>query len=352
MKRFLSELLRCVVVTLMGVAFATVSRGESKSGAGLTVATAASARPALEEVARNFTAATGIPVTLVTGSSGLLARQIREGAPYDLFASADMQRVEELARDNFLEQQSVVPYARGFLVLWQRADSAVTLHSLDDLSSPSAARLRLAVAQPVHAPYGAAARQALIATGKWKGVEKRLVYGEDVGQVLQMAATGNVDAAFVPLSLATVRKEGSWFEVPEHLYAPLLQGVGLVTSSPDKEKARQFHRFLTGASGRQVLKRHGYRQPRQTRAATPDAACRRGGKARAMACCPLDVGPGSRGHRTPWVARRRESAKVRPFDATSFAVALQSWGSTAVQSWTKTRFLPEWGWTGARCGFR
>lgn len=253
------HIVRLVALVLAGLELAC-ARGRDEGE--LTVAVAANALPVMEELARAFSRETGVGVTLSSGSSGALARQAREGAPFDLLVSADMERVEELARDGVIDPDGVAPYARGVLVLWQPAGARPRLGALDELSSPAASRMRVALASPVHAPYGAAARSALERRRLWKVLEGRVVFGEDVGQVLQMARSGNVDAAFLPLSLVQGRKDGQWIEVPEELLPVIRQGLGVMKGSQRSREARRFREFLLGREAQEVFLRHGYRPAR------------------------------------------------------------------------------------------
>ena len=172
---------------------------------------AASLTFAFQELGERFRHETGTRVGLNFGSSGQLAQQIASGAPVDLFAAANMAFLDDLDRQGVLLAETKRPYARGRLTLWTRADSPLRFVRLEDVMRPEVRRL--ALANPSHAPYGVAAREALQAVGLWDKIQSKLVLGENVRQALQYAATGNVDVALVARSLS-VQHEGRWVVLP------------------------------------------------------------------------------------------------------------------------------------------
>lgn len=224
----------------------------------ITVSAAADLAFAFQEVARAFEGETGVRVQLNLGSSGVLAQQIRQGAPVDVFASANLDYVRELEGEGLLLPDTVVVYARGRLALWSREDAPVEVRSLGDLLRPEVRRV--AIANPNHAPYGAAARQALQRAGLWGPLQPKLVIGENVRQALQYARGGDADAALVALSLA-LQAGGRWAPVPQGLYQPLDQAMAVVRGTPHEAEARAFVRFVTGPRGRAILQGHGFTIP-------------------------------------------------------------------------------------------
>jgi len=173
----------------------------------LTVSAASDLALAFEEVGQAFTAYTGVPVVFNFGSTGMLAQQIEEGAPVDLFAAANIAYVEDLAQKGIVAPESITVYARGRLVLWTYPEYQVPIERVEDLADPRIQRI--AIANPQHAPYGVAAHEALQTAGVWETVQPRLVLGENVRQAFQYAATGNVDVALIALSLA-IPSDGRW----------------------------------------------------------------------------------------------------------------------------------------------
>jgi molybdate transport system substrate-binding protein len=224
----------------------------------LLVSAASNLILAFEELGARYEQETGIPVTFNFAASGQLAHQIDQGAPVDLFAAANVTYVEDLAAKGRILPDSVQIYARGRLTLWARADSAITVKAVENLLEPEIRRV--AIANPEHAPYGVAARQALQTAGVWNAVQPKLVLGENVRQTLQFAETGDVDVAIVPLSLS-VTSDGRWVLVPEELHAPIDQALGIVADSPRQAQASDFAAFITGPEGSAILRKYGFLPP-------------------------------------------------------------------------------------------
>lgn len=232
----------------------------------LTVAAAADLQFAFQEIAHLFEAETGRPVTLVFGSTGQLAQQIENGAPYDLFAAADQAFVERLAQKELVEEASLALYARGRIVLAVNKTSGVQVHSLSDLLD---ARItRVAIANPVHAPYGMAAKQALEASGLWEMLQPKIVFGENVRQALQYIQTGDCQAGIVALSVANV-PEVNWVLIDESLHSPLDQALAILTDSSHPELAAQFAAFINSDLGRPIMRRYGFVLPGETHLIEP-----------------------------------------------------------------------------------
>jgi molybdate transport system substrate-binding protein len=219
------------------------------------VAAASDLQNAMPEIAARFTEATGVAVTPVMGASGQLTQQIRQGAPYDVFLSANMAFVRDLANEGLIEPDSVRAYARGRLVLVVNKGSGVTIEGIADLARPEVKRV--AIANPAFAPYGLAAQQALEKSGLWEGLKPKLVQGETVRQAMQYVETGNAEAGLVAHSVAGADGVRT-IEVDPGLYEPILQGVGVVARSGRAEAARRFARFLLGEDGQRLLASHGF----------------------------------------------------------------------------------------------
>ncbi len=234
--------------------------GRSSTSQPLLVSAASDLMPSFEELGKLYEQQTGQSVTFNFAASGQLAQQIDQGAPVDLFASADVALVKDLAAKGRVLSDSVQIYARGHIVLWTRADSPLAVKAIADLLKPEVQRV--AIANPEHAPYGRAARQALQAAGAWEAIQPKLVLGENVRQTLQYAETGNVDIAIVPLSLS-LASQGRWVPIPEELYAPLDQALGVVAGSPRQAEARRFAALIAGPQGRSILAKYGFTLPNQ-----------------------------------------------------------------------------------------
>lgn len=224
----------------------------------LLVSAAASLTFAFQELGALFEQATGTEVVFNFGSSGQLAQQIAHGAPMDIFAAANIRFIDMLEEQGLIIPDTRVPYAEGRLTLWTRADRPRRLTGLDDLLQPEVERV--AIANPSHAPYGVAAREALQAAGLWERLGPKLVMGADVRQTFQYAATGNVDAAIIALSLS-VQGAGRWVLLPAHLHGPIIQAVVVLKRTRHAAQARQFVAFLTSPQGQAVLQRYGFTAP-------------------------------------------------------------------------------------------
>lgn len=192
------------------------------------------------------------------GATAELAKQIENGAPFDLFASADVEHVDELNRKGLLVAGTQAVYARGRLVLWIPPGSRAKIERLEDLARQEVERI--GIAKPDVAPYGRATIEALGALQLWPQIEPQVIYGQNVSQVKQYARTGNVDAAFIPLAL--VRDgEGRAIEIDERLHQPINQALAVIKASGKQEMARRFAEFVLSLEGRALLERYGYQPP-------------------------------------------------------------------------------------------
>ncbi|WP_222708394.1 molybdate ABC transporter substrate-binding protein [Alkalisalibacterium limincola] len=228
------------------------------------VAAASDLQFALEVVAEAFTAETGQQVRLSFGSTGNLARQIRAGAPFEVFLSADEQFVLDLHRDGHTLDAGRL-YAVGRLVIVRSGDSKLIADgSLADLAEALAdGRVsRFAIANPEHAPYGMRAREALQQAGLWEAIQPRLVLGENVSQAAQFAVSGNADGGLVAWSLTFApgfMDRADVALVPESMHAPLRQRMVRVKHAGAVADA--FYEFVAGAAARDILARYGFVVP-------------------------------------------------------------------------------------------
>lgn len=223
----------------------------------VTIATAANMQFAMRELADRFTTDTGIPCKLTVSSSGKLTAQIREGAPFDLFVSADMMYPEILFREGHADKPPAV-YAYGSLVLWTLNDSlSPHLKTLEDQGVR-----HIAVANPKTAPYGRAALQALEHYGLHEAIKPKLVFGESIAQTNQFVLSGAAEMGFT--AEAAVRSpamqgKGRWETVDPQSYAPIAQGVLLLRTPPGKQAAAlAFYEYLTSAEAMEILIKYGY----------------------------------------------------------------------------------------------
>lgn len=214
---------------------------------------------AFEVLGEAFTATTGIRPVFSFGSSGLLARQVEAGAPLDAFASADRALVDRAIASGACDAATKTLYGRGRLVVWWPEGSTVPPPGrLIDLADPRFRRI--AIANPEHAPYGRAAREALTAVGICDAVAPRLVFGENVLQAFQFAATGNTEVAIVALALA-LGAGGGRLDVDASLHAPLDQVMVACRRGRHPDAGRAFVRFVDGETGRAIMRRYGFETP-------------------------------------------------------------------------------------------
>ncbi len=232
----------------------------------INVAAAADLSSALQEVAANYEKRTGVAVKLSFGASGALTQQIQNGAPFDVFFSADMDYPRLLIAAGQAESATLYRYAVGRLVLWVPRDSPLDVEhkGMDVLLDPSVKKI--SIANPQHAPYGRAAAAALKHYGLYEKVAERLVLGENVSQAAQFAESGNAQAGFVALAHATapaMQGKGKYWMVPVEAYPPLDQGVVMISLSPRKQDAAAFLDYVKSAEASAVLQRYGFSLPDQ-----------------------------------------------------------------------------------------
>lgn len=256
---------RLAAVTGAVVALAACSPGEAVTNdEPLSVAAASDLRPAFDEVADQFENRTGQRVAVTYGSSGQLAQQLIEGAPMEVYAAADASYAERVLDAGRGDPASQTTYAFGRLAMWSTAQAWGEWERLEDLAADPSVDT-VAIANPEHAPYGRAARQALRAAGVWDDLEPRVVFGEHVADAQRMAASGNADAAIVALSLARANRaeeEGRWTSLPPKLHQPLQQDLVVVTDEAERaELAEDFVQFVTSEEGQETMARYGFAPP-------------------------------------------------------------------------------------------
>jgi molybdate transport system substrate-binding protein len=217
----------------------------------LTVAAAADLQPVLPALATTFLNETGHAVALTFGSSGNFFSQIQNGAPFDVFLSADIKYPKRLEAGGLTEPGSLSAYATGTI-----------RRGLQILLDPAVRKI--AIANPEHAPYGRAAVAALQHEGIYDSVRSRLVLGENVSQSAQFVQSGNADIGIVALSLAlgaAFRDAGTYYEIPAPLYPPIEQAAVVLKSSHSKDLARQFVAFLKRPDVARRLQTFGFGPP-------------------------------------------------------------------------------------------
>jgi molybdate transport system substrate-binding protein len=230
----------------------------------ITVAAAADLNYALKEIANRFESKTGTKVTLSFGASGNLYSQITNGAPFDLFFSADEDYPKKLIEAGLAEGSSLKTYAVGHLVLWVPNSVGIDPAKLkiDVLTQPAVKKI--AIANPQHAPYGRAAMAAIDHYGLKDKLAEKLVFGENVSQAAQFAQSGNAQAGLIALSLAmspALKSAGKYWELPTDAYPEFKQAAVIISSSKQKQAAAAFLDFVLSPEGTAVLKQFGLTPP-------------------------------------------------------------------------------------------
>lgn len=243
---------------LVGAVACTALVSGARQPPTLTVAAAADLQSAFEEIGALFQKEKGVRVLFSFGSSGNLARQIENGAPVEVFASANQAYVADLQAAGLIIEDTRQLYALGRIVLVSSQRAGLELKRLEDLLRPEVKYV--ATANPDHAPYGLAARQALETAGIWEAVRPKLVYGENVRQALQFVQTGNAEAGIVALSIAQ-EPEVTYVLLDDSLHEPLWQEMAVVRGRRQEAGAREFIAFVNGPEGRPIMKKYGFLVP-------------------------------------------------------------------------------------------
>lgn len=232
----------------------------SGSEATLRIAAATDLQKVLPRLIEAFEAAGGGgAATPSFGASGNLAEQIRQGAPFDLFLSADMAFPLGLGDEGILAPGSIQPYARGALALVVHPAAADLIDELADLAKPEVGKV--AIANPRFAPYGRAARETLDRAGLWSKVEAKIVLAESARQALVHVERGDADAALISRSLLDPSGDDKVIQIAPKLHSPIIQGLGIVARSQSPAEARAFVDFLLGNRGRLILEEAGFEPP-------------------------------------------------------------------------------------------
>jgi molybdate transport system substrate-binding protein len=257
----LSPMRRSLLLLLMLFWLLPLVRAEE-----IKVAAAADLNYAMKDLAARFEKKTGNTVSLSFGASGNFFSQIQNGAPYDLFFSADAEYPKRLAAAGSMDAASLRTYAVGHLVLWVPNASALDPQKLkmDLLLQPEVQKI--AIANPEHAPYGRAAMAVLEHFGLKDKVAGKLVLGENISQAAQFVQSGNAQAGLIALSLAAspaMKDAGKYWPVPQDAYPEIQQVVGILSASKHKTAAQAFIDFLRSPEGAAVLRQYGFDVPAQ-----------------------------------------------------------------------------------------
>ena len=249
---------RIAVALLLAVTvFAPTACKQSQPDGVIKISAASDLAVAFEEVGKAFTAKTGRKVQIDYGSTGQFSQQIIAGAPVDLFASADRKNVDKVVAAGKCDGATAAQYGVGRLVLWVKTGAAPT--GLAGLTDP--AFKRIAIANPDHAPYGMAARDALQKAGLWDSLQSRIVIGENIRATMQFAQTGNAEVAISALSLALASKEGTYVEIPAAAHAVIDQTLVVCGKGAGVAGAKAFAAYVASTEGKAIMARFGFVAP-------------------------------------------------------------------------------------------
>ncbi len=268
MRKYFLSLSTCLALAGLILAGRLASAADHDPGPSVpkvvTVAAAADLRFALDDLVKEFQEKfPGTKINVTYGSSGNFFAQFQNGAPFDLFLSADIEYPRKLAEKG-LASDGVFLYAIGCIVLWVPKDSPLALDQLGIKALLEPSIRKIAVANPEHAPYGKAAVAALKTLRVYDQVASRLVYGENIAQTAQFVQSGAANAGIIALSLAVapqMREAGRYWQVPLDAYPRMEQGGIILKSLKSLETARAFRDFILGDHGREVLKLYGFSLP-------------------------------------------------------------------------------------------
>lgn len=244
---------------------AACQSGKQPPAKTLTIAAASDLRFAMDEALVQFKKTSpDVEVKPVYGSSGSFYAQIRNGAPFDMFFSADMEYLRKLEQDGFTVEGTVFEHAVGRLVVWVRKDSPLDVEKrgVEALSDSSVGHV--AIANPATAPYGRGAVAAMQSLGVYEKVQARLVLGDNVSQTLEFIDSGHAQIGIVAMSLAiapAVKSKGRYWEIPLTAYPRMDQGGVILKRTQNREAAEQFRSFILGDQGRSVFKQFGFYMP-------------------------------------------------------------------------------------------
>jgi molybdate transport system substrate-binding protein len=229
----------------------------------IAIAAASDLNFAIKEVITEYEKATGNHVKLSLGSSGNFYAQIQNGAPFDLYFSADIGYPKKLEEAGLIVPGSLYRYAVGRIVLWTNHSSHRDVsRGLEMLRDP--AIKKIAIANPKHAPYGRAAVAAMQHSKVYDAAKDRLVLGENISQAAQFIESGACDVGVIALSLAlapTMKAAGTYSEIPADAHPPLEQGAAILKSSKQQKTAQQFVEFMQGTQGQEIMRRYGFTLP-------------------------------------------------------------------------------------------
>jgi molybdate transport system substrate-binding protein len=253
-----------ILVVVSALIFQLMPTYATEARAGeITVAAAADLTFVFKEIGARFQKETGNSIRLSYGSSGNFFSQIKNGAPYDIFFSADVSYPKKLEAAGLTVPGSLYEYATGKVVIWVPSKSKLDINQgLKVLLDPGIAKI--AIANPVHAPYGAAAVAAMQHEGIYDQVKPKIIQGDNILQTAQFVQSGNADVGLIALSLALappMKSTGRYFEIPSADYPPVIQAAVILKSARDKDTAEKFLKFLKEPSTVALMQQYGFVPP-------------------------------------------------------------------------------------------
>jgi molybdate transport system substrate-binding protein len=254
-------------IFVVGLALATLTSiapaAESAAERPVAVAAASDLQTALPELLARFEKATGVRTTVSFGSSGSFFAQIQNGAPFDVFFSADVDYPNRLVQAHYADADTLYSYATGRLVLWTRNGTGIDVSK--GLTALRDARVRrVAIANPDFAPYGRAAVAALQSARLYDEVKPKLVLGENISQAAQLAESGNADAGLISHSLAlgpALKRSGTFIDISSSMHPPIVQAAVVVSASTNKDAGRSLLKYLRSEAARMTLESFGFGPP-------------------------------------------------------------------------------------------
>ena len=254
----------CVVPFILSVFLAP--HDARAQGREIHIAAAADLKFAMGELSETFEKQAGTKVNATYGSSGNFFSQMQNGAPFELFFSADIEYPRRLEAAGLAEPGTLCEYAVGRIVIWT-PDAKVDVTKQGWKALLDASVEKIAIANPEHAPYGRAAVAALQKAGIYESVKNKLVYGENISQAAQFVQSGNAQAGIIALSLAIspVMRNGKRWEIPADMHPALEQGAIVLKGARNKEAASAFLEFVKSTAGRAILAKYGFEFPDKTK---------------------------------------------------------------------------------------
>ncbi|TCT16767.1 molybdate transport system substrate-binding protein [Natranaerovirga pectinivora] len=225
----------------------------------ITVAAAGSLTNAFTELGAAFEQHNDVKVSFVFGSTGMLSEQIRNGAPYDIIAAADEVSIENLYQKGFIYADSINLYAIGRIGIVSNKKNLIHINTLDDLLKPEI--VKIAIATPEHAPYGLAAKEALVSSGLWDHLESKIVYGKNISEALTFVTTGNAEVGIIALSLKD--EELNFNIIDDNLHTPLYKSMAVTTNAQNEKLARSFINFVISTEGQEIMSKYGLISPEE-----------------------------------------------------------------------------------------